>query len=129
MIAGSFTPVAQILSPESTSNVLLLIWTIAGIGIFQSLFGKDMPKWVSALLYIGAGWMMVPYVPELSIALTKSQMVLILLGGVFFTVGALAYALRRPILYPKYFGYHEVFHLLVVCAAVAHFIVIYQISK
>lgn len=129
MIAGSFTTLAQVLSSESKKTVLITIWVIAGIGILQSLFLKAIPKWLSAILYVGAGWMIVPYTGELREALSESQLILLIVGGILYTVGAAFYALKWPVLYPRYFSYHEVFHILVIVAAIFHFIVIYQISQ
>lgn len=129
MIAGSGTPIAAKFEPAAGFKILVLMWSIATAGIIQSLFVRNLPKWVAALLYIGAGWIVVPYLPHFKAALTDTQLHLIFIGGILYTVGALAYAFKWPKLNPKYFGYHEVFHILVVFAAITHFIVIYQLSK
>lgn len=129
MIAGSFTSLGQVLSHESERTILWIIWPVAIVGILQCLFLKVVPKWLSAIMYVGAGWLILPFAGELYKALTETQFALIIAGGLFYTIGAVFYALKWPVLNPRYFSYHEVFHLLVVVAAVAHFIVIYQISQ
>lgn len=128
MIAGSFTPVVINLSEESARAILITIWVVATIGIFFTLVGRDLPKWIASILYVVTGWLILPYAHELRAVLTETQFYLIVAGGVIYSLGALIYALKYPKLYPKYFSYHEVFHLLVIVAAVLHFIVIHQLS-
>ncbi len=112
MIAGSFTPVSLTMDADSARSLLTLIWTVAVIGIFSSLMKGtlNIPKWVDSILFVAAGWLILPYLPKLSLALSNKQLTLIVLGGVLYTVGAVFYALKWPVLFPRYFGYHEVFH-------------------
>jgi hemolysin III len=128
MIAGTFTPIAWIaLEAHSSNQLLTLIWIVAGLGILQSLFFVHIPKALSAIIYVIAGYLVLPYLPELRQALGNVQFTLIILGGVFYSVGAICYGLKRPTLNPKVFSYHEVFHLMVNFGAIAHFIVIKNI--
>ena len=125
MIAGTFTPVAMLgLSAASARNCLMTIWVIALAGIIQSIFFVNIPKIFSALIYLVAGYLIVPYLGELQQTLGSGNVWLLVAGGVTYTLGALCYALKRPVLDPRYFGYHEVFHVLVNAGAILHFFVI-----
>ena len=125
MIAGTFTPVAMLgLSAASARNCLMTIWAIALAGIIQSIFFVNIPKIFSALIYLVAGYLIVPYMGELQQTLGSGNVWLLVAGGVTYTLGALCYALKRPVLDPRYFGYHEVFHVLVNAGAILHFFVI-----
>ena len=125
MIAGTFTPVAMLgLSAASAWNCLMIIWIVALAGIIQSIFFVNIPKIFSALIYLVAGYLIVPYMGELQQTLGSGNVWLLVAGGVTYTLGALCYALKRPVLDPRYFGYHEVFHVLVNAGAILHFFVI-----
>ena len=125
MIAGTFTPVAMLgLSAASARNCLMTIWVVALAGIIQSIVFVNIPKIFSALIYLVAGYLIVPYMGELQQTLGSGNVWLLVAGGVTYTLGALCYALKRPVLDPRYFGYHEVFHVLVNAGAILHFFVI-----
>ena len=125
LIAGTGTPISLLVLSESSGyKFLTTIWLAASIGIVHSLFWVKAAKWVSACLYIGVGWMALPYLPEIYAALGMYKISLLLIGGVFYTLGAIIYAMKFPNPSPKYFGYHEIFHILVIVAAVFHFIMI-----
>lgn len=125
MIAGTGTPLCLIAIPKNGGpDLLQLIWLAGALGIVQSLVWVSAPKWLAAGLYLIMGWLAIPYFPELSRALGAPRVGLILTGGIIYSVGALVYALKRPNPLPKYFGYHEIFHLLVIVAAAFHFYVI-----
>lgn len=128
LIAGTFTPICLLaLSPSSGKNLLITIWSVAILGILQSLIYVQAPKWLSAILYVIAGYLILPYLSELNQSIGERNIILLILGGVLYTIGALAYALKKPYLKPEIIGYHEVFHLLVVAAAACHFSIIYQL--
>jgi hemolysin III len=125
MIAGSFTPVAILgLGEPSGITLLATIWGVALLGILQSIFFVNLPKLISASIYLVAGYLILPYVSELRDSIGATNIALIVAGGLVYTLGALSYGLKRPILSPRYFGYHEVFHVLVNCGAIIHFVVI-----
>jgi hemolysin III len=128
MIAGTFTPIATLALPYERSKVLLLtIWGVASIGIVQSLWFVKLPKFVSASFYIVMGYLILPYLKELSFKSGSLQTSLLIGGGILYTVGAVCYALKRPTLNPKIFSYHEVFHIFVNMGAALHFAVIYSL--
>lgn len=128
LIAGTGTPVCLLAMPADKGlEPLLLIWSAAGIGIIQSLVWTKAPKWVSAILYVTVGWLMYPYLPEIQQGLSPGGIALIVAGGIVYTVGAVIYALKKPNFVPKYFGYHELFHVFVIIAAILHFLAINQL--
>ncbi|MFZ3230938.1 MAG: hemolysin III family protein [Pseudobdellovibrio sp.] len=125
LIAGTVTPICLLVLNEADGmRLLLMIWIAAAVGTTQALFWVKSPKWVSALLYIFVGWMALPYMPEIYHALGLNKLILILIGGVCYTLGAVIYAFKYPNPSPKYFGYHEIFHVLVIIAAAFHFLMI-----
>lgn len=130
MIAGTFTPVTLLaLSPESGKKLLTIIWIIAFIGILQSIFFVTIPRVFSSLLYLVAGYMVLPYLSELSAKLPSISTIMLIAGGLTYSLGALAYAFKWPTLNPRVFGYHEVFHVLVSIAALMHFALVYSLLE
>lgn len=127
-IAGTFTPICLLALPEASGfKLLVIIWSFAFVGVLQSIFWVKAPKYVTAILYVIMGWIALPYLSEMKQALGLNQLILLISGGVVFTIGAVFYATRKPILFPNTFGYHELFHLFTVIGALLHFIVIYQL--
>lgn len=125
LIAGTSTPICLLaLSPETGIKMLQLVWGAAIFGIFQSLFWVHSPKWVSSILYITVGSLVVPFLDDLKAALSARDIQFLLGGGLVYIAGAIIYALKRPNPSPKYFGYHEIFHLLVIAGAAFHFLVV-----
>lgn len=125
LIAGTSTPICMLAIPsDGGMKLLTIIWSAAAIGVMQSLFWVKAPKWLAAILYIVMGWLAVPYMPEMKNALGTTSVMLVLVGGIIYTAGAVIYAMKKPNPSPKYFGYHEIFHLLVIIAAAFHFVVI-----
>ncbi len=127
LIAGTYTPVALLgLPPQTGDTMLLAIWAGAAVGVAQSLFWKNAPKLVNAGIAVGVGWIMAPYFGDVGRALGGSVLTLILLGGLAYTAGAVAYATKRPVFRPAVFGYHEFFHALTIVGAALHFAAIIQ---
>jgi hemolysin III len=124
LIAGTYTPFALLAFDGRTADVILVVvWAGAAAGLVLNLAWVDAPKWLTALVFIALGWIGVAAVPEM-FDLGVAPAVLVFVGGALYTLGALAYALKRPDPYPATFGYHEVFHLLVIGAAIVHFVAI-----
>ncbi len=127
-IAGTATPVCLLaLPPASGYKLLFIFWLAAAFGIFLSMFWVTAPKWVSVVLYVAMGWLAAPYLSQMGHALGTASMILLIAGGVIYTIGGIVYATKKPDPYPRIFGYHEVFHLLVVIAAALQFLVIYKL--
>jgi hemolysin III len=124
-IAGSYTAVAGIaLTGWARTTVLLIVWIGAVLGITLRQVWLDAPKWVIALPYVVVGWAAVAVLPQLYRALGPSGFILLLVGGLAYSTGAVVYALKKPDPVPGVFGYHEVFHACTIIGAVCHFIVI-----
>ncbi|HWD10734.1 MAG TPA: hemolysin III family protein, partial [Solirubrobacteraceae bacterium] len=124
-IAGTYGAVATLVLhgwPRFVVLGLVLGGSVAGIAIGQ--LWLDAPKRVVALPYLVVGWSALAVLPQLWRGLGGTGFILVIVGGLFYTVGALVYARRRPDPWPKVFGYHEVFHALVIGAAALHFAVI-----
>ena len=100
---------------------------ISTLGVFKSVFFSYIPNYIRASLYVVAGFMSVLFAPELIEGLGISLFLLLLAGGLSYTIGAVIYGLKWPKLNPQVFGYHEVFHIFVNIGAILHFIVVYKV--
>jgi hemolysin III len=124
-IAGSYTPFALLCFDGTTQwLVLVMVWSGAALGLFLELVWIDSPRWLSAVAYVAVGWVGVLAVPQIFSGVGIPGAVLLLVGGGLYTVGAVIYATRRPDPFPQTFGFHEIFHLLVVAAAVTQFVAV-----
>jgi hemolysin III len=124
LIAGTYTPFALLAFDGRIADVILIVvWAGAAVGLVLNLAWIDAPTWVPALVFVALGWVGIVAVPEL-LDVGVAPAVLVFVGGGLYTLGALAYAMKRPNPVPAVFGYHEIFHLLVICAAAAHFVAI-----
>jgi hemolysin III len=125
LIAGSYTPFAVLVlhGPLSVA-ILVAVWAGAGLGVAFNLVWSGAPAWLRSALYVGLGWIAVAVVPQLGAAIGLLGLALVGLGGVLYTLGAVVYALRRPDPVPAVFGYHELFHILVIAAAALQYAVI-----
>ena len=118
LIAGSYTPFALLVIDGTLADVVLVvIWCGAAVGIALKLVWIEAPKWLTAVIYVALGWVTLAAAPDLWQELGVVATALVALGGLFYTVGAGVYAVRRPDPVPAVFGYHEVFHVLVILAA------------
>ncbi|HEX9399569.1 MAG TPA: hemolysin III family protein [Anaeromyxobacter sp.] len=124
LIAGTYTPFGLLLGPGLGHRLLALVWIGALAGIVIVVWLTGTPKPVRASLYVLLGWFIVPVIPAIRAGIGDQALMLLMVGGAFYTVGAAIYAVRRPDPLPDVFGFHEVFHLLVVAAAVCHFLVV-----
>ena len=130
LIAGTYTPVAVLaLPPEAGHSLLLAAWGAALLGILQSIFWIRAPKVISALLAVAVGWTVIPYWGAVRASLSPGELALIAAGGIAYTLGAAAYALKRPNPWPGVLGYHEVFHALTIIGATLHFTAVVRLSS
>jgi hemolysin III len=122
LIAGTYTPFALlVLNGTLATAILVVVWVGAVAGAIVEMIWIDHPKWASALIYLSLGWVAVATFPALWTSLGAGGALLVAVGGALYTTGAVVYAIQRPNPNPAVFGYHEVFHLLVIAAAIAHF--------
>jgi hemolysin III len=125
LIAGTYTPVCVLVLPNTLGTVMLaVIWGGAAVGVFLQLLPRPTPRAVGVALYITLGWVAALATPTLLDRLGWTPTLLIGLGGVLYTGGAVIYALKRPDPVPTTFGYHEIFHACTIAAAAAHYAVI-----
>lgn len=123
LIAGTYTPLCLLLGGAAGTAELAVVWGGAALGVGQSIAWPRAPKPLIAVVYVALGWVVVPVIPALLRVLGGPSLALLAAGGLAYTVGAVVYAVRRPDPFPRVFGYHEVFHALVVVAAACHFAV------
>jgi hemolysin III len=122
LIAGTYTPIGLLaLDGPMAQIVLVVVWVGAAAGIAFSLFWIDAPTWLVAVVYVILGWVLIAAFPAVLRALGPVGFGLIAAGGLLYTLGAVIYARQRPDPIPAVFGYHEVFHVLVVAAAALHY--------
>jgi len=122
-IAASYTPVGLLVLDGTVQIVVLVsVWAGALAGIVMSVAWISAPRWLQALTYLLVGWVAVLALPQLADRAGIAPLVLLAVGGGLYSLGALVYALRRPDFWPRTYGFHEVFHTLVIAAAVVHFV-------
>ena len=122
-IAASYTPVGLLVLDGTVQVVVLVsVWAGALAGIVMSVAWISAPRWLQALTYLLVGWVAVVALPQLADRAGVAPLVLLAVGGGLYSLGALVYALRRPDFWPRTYGFHEVFHTLVIAAAVVHFV-------
>ncbi len=125
-IAGTYTPLCVLLlEPRPATIMLALVWGGALGGVALKLMWPHAPRWVSAPLYLALGWVAVAMLPDILHAGGVSALVLLIVGGAIYSIGAVSYALRRPNPWPTVFGHHEFFHACTLVAATCHHIAIY----
>jgi hemolysin III len=132
LIAGTVTPFAVLVLEGPWAKALLIaVWAGAVAGIVVEVIWVEAPKWFSTIVYVCVGWIGALGFPSIVIQAGLGAGVLIAVGGVLYTAGAVIYARQRPDPNPAVFGYHEVFHALVIAAAAAHFaaVAIYALPK
>jgi hemolysin III len=124
-IAATYTPIAIFVLPGTTGlAVLIAVWFGTAAGIASRVLFSHAPYWVIAVPYVAVGWACVAVAGSLWHHMGVAGMVLLIVGGVLYTIGAGIYATRRPNPWPKVFGYHEIFHLFVIAGAALHCIAI-----
>lgn len=122
LIVGTWTPLCLVACRgRDIGDLFAVLCVMAGIGVAITLFWTGAPKWLRALIYLAVGWMGVLAVPHVYASMGSVGVGLLALGGLLYSIGALAYALQWPNPAPRVFGYHEIFHALVILAAAAHF--------
>jgi len=130
MIAGSYTPLCLLVVRGVTGTVILVVaWAGAAIGVGFAASGIAEKSVFGLVCYIGLGWLMVVALPQLLRRLTTTELLLVVVGGVLYTAGAIILGTRWPDPFPRIFGYHEIWHVMVAAAAVCHYITILSIVR
>ena len=122
LIAGTYTPFATFVLDDSVGRtVLLVVWIGAFAGIAVNLVWANAPRSADAVAYVALGWVILFATPQVIDQAGAACIALLLVGGLLYTLGAIVYARQWPDPAPAVFGFHEVFHLLVIAAAATHF--------
>ena len=125
LIAGTYTPFCLLAASGAWGiAILAVVWSIAGAGIALKMAWPDAPRWLGVSLYVGTGWVALVAASEIADWFALVPLLLLAGGGILYTVGGVIYALKRPNPFPRVFGYHEVFHLLVIAGSALHFTLI-----
>ena len=125
LIAGTYTPIClHFFSGFWAWGVLVIIWGLALAGIVVKLFVIKAPRWLTAGIYLVMGWLSLMAVRQILLFMPVGALVCLLLGGLFFTVGAVVYILKKPDFFPGIFGFHEIWHIFVILGCLSHFILI-----
>ena len=130
LIAGSYTPFALIFLEGSARALLLaIVWTGAILGVVFRVFWTDAPRWLYVPIYIALGWAAVFFIPQFADgarafdpAIAVAVLALVAAGGILYTLGGVVYGLKRPNPFPRWFGFHEVFHTFTVLAFATHYV-------
>jgi hemolysin III len=124
LIAGTYTPIClHYLSGTWRWLPLVIVWSLAIIGITVKLFVIRAPRWVTAGVYLLMGWLAIGGVRQILASIPGGALLWLVLGGLFFTGGAVIYILKRPDPLPGIFGFHEIWHVFVILGTLSHFIV------
>lgn len=127
-IAGSYTPFATLALPPDTGRTLLVVvWGGALAGVALKMLWPTAPRWVGVPLYLLLGWAIVPVAGDLVASAGLAPMLLLLVGGLFYSGGAILYATRWPDPWPNTFGHHEFFHAFTVAAALCHAVAVWLV--
>ena len=120
LIAGTYTPLATLaLPPDEGRTLLIVVWSGALLGILFRVFWIHAPRWLYVALYLLLGWAAVMYLGDLLEA-NATMMLLVVVGGLLYTGGAIVYAMKKPNPWPGHFGFHEIFHVCTVLAFLCH---------
>ena len=121
-IASTYTPVAVIgLSSTTAWALLSVVWGLAVAGAVVRNVWLEAPHWLTAAVYVGGGWAALAVLPRLWTQLGVATFVLLMVGGLLYSIGAVVYSFHKPDPWPAVFGYHEVFHALVVAAGLVFY--------
>ncbi|MEU7001187.1 hemolysin III family protein [Nonomuraea sp. NPDC046570] len=125
IIAGTYTPFALLaLDGAARVAVLAVVWSGALAGVLFRVFWMNAPRWLYTVLYLALGWTAVFVLPQLLTGAGAAAVALVAVGGVLYSLGAVVYGLRRPDPFPRWFGFHEIFHACTVAAYLVQYIAI-----
>jgi hemolysin III len=126
LIAGSYTPFCLVSLNGTTGWVIFSIVTLVAVcGVIFKMVWFSCPRWLSTVLYIAMGWIIVLAFSPLSEAMSFHGVFLLLLGGIFYTIGGIIYAVKPKFLEFKHMGFHEIFHVFIMMGSMAHFLSVY----
>lgn len=122
LIAGTYTPFClTVLRANSGWWIFAVVWLLALAGIFQKILWLHAPRWLSPIIYLFMGWLILPVLIPLANAIPQQALVWLSLGGFFYTAGAIIYGCKRPNFLRLHLGFHEIWHLFVMAASACHY--------
>jgi hemolysin III len=125
LIAGTYTPICvYFFNGFWQYGMLILIWSLAIIGIVVKLFVINAPRWINAGVYLIMGWLAIMGIQEILRTMPTAAIIWLVLGGLFYSVGAIIYITKFLDFFPGKFGFHEVWHIFVILGALSHYFVI-----
>ena len=125
LIAGTYTPIClHYLTGFWSYGLLLIIWSMALVGVVVKIFVIRAPRWVTAGIYLGMGWLSIFFVREILRTMPVNAIAWLVIGGLLFTLGSVVYVTKKPDPWPGIFGFHEIWHIFVILGCLAHFILI-----
>lgn len=127
MIAGSYTPVCYFfMNDDWRVPMIATQWGLVAFGILSQIFFPRAPRIVFTAIYLTMGWLLLLPMQQVLAAMTSTQQTLLFVGGAAFTLGAVFYAVKRPLMLPGIFSFHELFHVMVLIGASCHYAMIYS---
>jgi hemolysin III len=126
LIAGTYTPFCFISLNGTTGNILFSIITAVALsGVVFKMVWFNCPRWISTALYLALGWMIVFFFAPLAGSLDTNGLFLLILGGIFYTIGGVIYGAKPKFLQSKYMGFHEIFHIFIMLGSLSHFLCVF----
>ena len=128
MIAGTFTPICYFCLDGAYKWMMIAFqWSLVGVGLISQIFFPGAPRKLYAVIYLFMGWSALFTLKQMLANMSSSQAILLVSGGVSFTIGAIIYAIKKPRMIPGIFSFHELFHILVLIGGVLHYAMIYGV--
>lgn len=126
LIAGTYIPLCLIALQGTIGWVLFwVISSLALLGVLFKLIWFHSPRWLSTLLYVLMGWIAIFYSGSLAPSIGTGGLTFLIVGGIFYTIGAIIYWLKPEFLRSRYFGFHEIFHIFILLGSISHFLCVY----
>jgi len=127
LIAGTYTPICiHFFEGFWQYGMVILIWSLAIIGVLVKLFVINAPRWVTAGIYLLMGWLAIIGIQEIFRSMPIAAIIWLFLGGLMYTFGAIIYITKKLDIKPGVFGFHEVWHIFVILGAFSHFFVVFR---
>ncbi len=127
MIAGSYTPVCYFFLEEAWRLPMIAIqWGLVSFGVVSQIFFPRAPRLLYAFIFLSMGWMLILVMNQVLNSMNELQVILLFSGGLAFTLGAIFYAIKKPLMLPGIFSFHELFHVMVLIGGSCHYALIYN---
>ncbi len=128
MIAGTFTPICYFCLDGAYKWMMIAFqWSLVGVGLISQIFFPGAPRKLYAVIYLFMGWSALFTLKQMLANMSSSQAILLVSGGISFTIGAIIYAVKKPRMIPGIFSFHELFHIMVLIGGILHYAMIYGV--